>query len=137
MLQENINVDWKDASPTDSVVDIKNSEFELSFTGNSCWTMENPLGVEFDTADVWIDDFDARLNSSRFLHSWDRTEVEKFKGKQGVWLLATEDNLVLCEGVGDKNLVAKQPEWGLFFAFSSKNDYPIQGKIRLSVCCSN
>ena len=128
------HVEWTHISTSSTLVDVQITSFDIKLTEEEHIKISNPLGTEFDLADIFINGSETPLKISPFLHSWSKkTEIE-FYNIKGIWISANNEHLFLRIGLGQKEVIISETDEALFFPVSAEQ---VVGHLKLIVTCMN
>jgi len=126
---------WKRiATGRHSIIDVREIELNFEFTEGAQLTLENPLGTDYDNADIFLGPSKEPMDSSAFLLAWDENE-DKYAGKTGLWLSEKNGKLIISYGPGNK---ASAPDFDLAIFFPvDESCHGRNHSLRLVVTCMN
>ena len=132
-------------SPSGSLVEAHEVCFSINCICEDRITVINPLGTDFDPADIYITSSELKLESSPFLHSWTTETEQQFLTKDGIWLYSHSKKLILIFGKGDRDSLLKNcgegdaghAEFSLFFPVPPNLVGTKDNSIRVVVTCMN
>lgn len=129
---------WKKVKPParNTVIDIREVEFDFLMSEGSEIQLSNPLGTEFDLADIFLEGDNEGLDVSPFLYVWDDNLAAVYNSKKGIWLSCTSDQLFLTFGTGGQPDQIDESEQHCFFSVP-EGLHSTQQTLRLMLSCTN
>lgn len=118
------------------LVDVQEVDIEISLIQGEEAKSANPLGTDYDLADIFIGKHGKQLDCSPFLHVWTASTKQKYSRLKGVWLFATSEYLFLRFGKGCMELGVPESDTALFFPIPD-DLLGIKQSVRLVVTCMN
>ena len=121
----------------ESLVDVREVICTVNCIQDELFYISNPLGVDFDLADIVMLQSQRKLISSPFLHAWPMRGIDEFNDRFGIWLTSTNESLVLLIGRGGSSFFKESAvfissdDFALFFVLPDEfiNETDVQLKI--------
>jgi hypothetical protein len=121
----------------ESLVDVREVICTVNCIQDELFYISNPLGTDFDLADIVMLQSQGKLISSPFLHTWPMRGIDEFNDRFGIWLTSTNESLVLLIGKGRSSFFKESAAFrssdgfALFFVLPDEfiNETDVQLKI--------